>query len=125
MRLYNQSSTTARTALVYITVGALTVIWAGVWCVALYNHPSETSTAYYWCAGFIVTGLALVLLGVVIGRIGQPNQLTGLPPEGVPIAVVTAQPTATAPAPVLTAHNLNGLLVAPDGQVAGTPPQRA
>jgi hypothetical protein len=122
MRLYNQSSTTARTALIYITLGALIVIWAGVWYVALHNNPPENPTAYYWCAGFIVTGLALVGLGVVVGRIGQPTQLAALPPEGVPVAMVIPQPIATTPAPVQTAPKANGVLVTPDGQVVNAPP---
>jgi hypothetical protein len=123
MWLYRQSSTAARAALIYITVGALIVIWAGVWYVALYNNPAETSTAYYWCAGFMVTGLMLVLIGAGVGRIGQSTQLTALPPAGVPVAVMTPQALTTAPVPVLTAPNQNGLLVAPDGQVVAGPPQ--
>jgi hypothetical protein len=124
MWLYNQSSTTARTALIYITVGALTLIWAGVWFVALFNNPPETTTVYYWCAGFMATGLTLILIGVAVGWFGEPTQLAALPPEGVSIAVVTPQPLATAPAPGLAAQNPNGHLVAPDGQVVAGPPQR-
>ena len=124
MWLYNESSTSARAALIYITVGALTLIWGGVWSVALYNNPPETTTVYYWCAGFMVTGLALVLIGVAIGVLGRPTQLAALPSEAVPIAVATPQPIATAPAPVLAAHNTNGVLVAPDGQVVAAPSQR-
>jgi hypothetical protein len=123
MWLYKQSSTTARTALIYITLGALIVIWAGVWYVDLYNNPAETSTAYYWCAGFMVTGLMLVLIGAAVGRIGQSTQLTALPPAAVPIAAMTAPTLAMAPPPVLTAPNQNGFLVAPDGQIVGAAPQ--
>ena len=60
MWLFKQSLSAARTALFYITVGALTVIWTGVWYVYLFNNRPDTSNAYYWCTGFLVTGLTLV-----------------------------------------------------------------
>jgi hypothetical protein len=45
---FSQWTTAGRAALIYITVGALTVIWAGVWYVYLFNNPPAES-AYYWC----------------------------------------------------------------------------
>ena len=66
--------TAARTALTYITVGALTVIWAGVWYVYLHNNPPETQTAYYWCSAFLVTGLVLSVIGLALSMINRAAQ---------------------------------------------------
>ena len=106
MWFFNQPSAAARTALVYITVGALTVIWTGVWYVYLRNHPPENGTIYYWCGGFMVTGITLTLIGLALGRIGRAAQRADLPPQQVPhpsdaeapTAVVVPGQTVTAPA---------------------------
>jgi hypothetical protein len=92
MWLFNQASTAARTSLVYITVGAMTVIWTGIWYVYLYNNPPETHTAYYWCSGFLVSGLTLVLIGLGLGRIGRSARGADLPPVGVPVGLLNPEP---------------------------------
>jgi hypothetical protein len=84
MWFFNQPSSAARMALIYITVGALAVIWSGVWYVYLYNHPPERSSVYYWCGGFMVTGVTLILIGLGLGRIGRAAQRADLPPQSVP-----------------------------------------
>jgi hypothetical protein len=121
MWLVNQTSTAARTALIYITVGALTVIWTLMWYVYLFNNPPETHSVYYWCTGFLVTGLTLVVIGLGLGRIGRSAQRADLPPE-VPLAVVNVQPDAAAP--VLAPPNLTPPVASPNGQVVLGPPQK-
>jgi hypothetical protein len=101
MWLFNQPSTAARTALVYITVGALTVIWTGVWALYLYNNPPHTPTVHYICAGFLVTGLALMGIGFGVGHIGRAARNADLPPQE--IAEMTPTVTTTTPAVTTTA----------------------
>jgi hypothetical protein len=120
---FKQSFTESRTALTYITVGALTVIWAGVWYVYLLNNPAQSQNAYYWCTGFLVTGLVLVCIGLGLGRISRSAQVGNLPSEGVPVAVVNAQPNAMPPGLVLVARNPSAPVVAADAQVAVAPTQ--
>ena len=130
MWLVNQTSTAARTALIYITVGALTVIWTVMWYVYLFNNPSETQSAYYWCTGFLVTGVALVFIGLGLRRIGRSARHADLPPAEVPAAAVNLQPTvATVPAAALApvhvtspavALNAPAVLAPPQGTFAGT-----
>jgi hypothetical protein len=91
MWLFNQASTAARTSLVYITVGALTVIWTGIWYVYLYNNSPDTNSVYYWCTGFLVSGLTLVLIGLGLGRIGRSARGADLPPVGVPLGLLNPQ----------------------------------
>ncbi len=121
MWLFNQTSSAARTALFYITIGALIVIWTGVWYVYLYNNPPETHTIYYWCTGFLVTGLTLVCIGLGVDRIGRSARHADLPPQGVPVTMVNLQPNGAAPAPVAAARNAT----AANGQVLVPPPQGA
>jgi hypothetical protein len=105
MWFFNQPSAAARTALAYITVGALAVIWSGVWYLYLRNYPPERVGAFYWCGGFMVTGITLVGIGLALGRIGRSAQRADLPPQQVPdasdadTAAVVTVPNATPAAP--------------------------
>jgi hypothetical protein len=102
MWLFNQTSSAARISLTYITVGAMSVIWTGVWYVYLYNNPPDSHGVYYWCAGFLVTGLILILIGFGLGHIGRSAQCAELPPQQIAPAVMTTQP-ATAPSVAVAA----------------------
>ena len=107
--------TAARTALTYITLGVLTVIWTGVWYVYMYNNPPEAHAAYYWCIGFLVTGLALVGIGTVLSFMHRAVQPVELPAAVVPMAVVS-------PAPLI-APELISPVVASNAQVVVAPSQ--
>jgi hypothetical protein len=120
---FKQSFTANRAVLTYITVGALTVVWAGVWYVYLFNNPAQTHNAEYWCTGFLVTGLTLILIGLGLGRVGRSVQPSDLPAEGVPLTVANAQPNGTAPALMLVARDPSAPVVAANGQVAAAPLQ--
>ena len=120
---FSQWTTVGRAALTYITIGALTVVWAGVWYFYLFNNPPAQS-AYYWCTGFLVTGLIMVLIGLVLGMISRSARHANLPPAGVPAAVVNLQPNAaTTLAPVLDPLDLTSPAVASNGQVIVAPPK--
>jgi hypothetical protein len=88
MWLFTQASSAARTALIYITAGAVMVIWTLVWYLYLYNNPPETNSADYWCGGLLMTGLALMVIGFGLGRIGRAARHAEMPVEAVaPVAV--------------------------------------
>ena len=112
MWLFNQASSAARISLIYITVGAMSVVWTGVWYVYLFNNPPETHGAYYWCAGFLVTGLILMLLGFGLGHIGRAAQRADLPPQQIGPAVMNAQPVAAIPVAVAVPPDSAGVLAA-------------
>ncbi len=84
----------ARAALIYITAGAVVVIWTIVWYVYLLNNPPETKSAFYWATG---SGLTMILIGFGLGRIGRAAQGAGLAPQAVPLAVMNPQQNAAAP----------------------------
>jgi hypothetical protein len=108
MWLFHQASTAARTALIYITTGALIVIWTVVWYVYLFNHSPETSASYYWCTGFLVTGLTLIVIGLALGSIGRSARRAELPPDGTPLAVMNPQSQTDVTTTKETIANSNG-----------------
>jgi hypothetical protein len=70
MSILSKPSSVARVSVIYITVGAIIDVWSGIWFFYLRNNTPVGAAAYYWCYGFLLTGLALVLIGLIIGRIG-------------------------------------------------------
>ncbi len=70
MSIFSKPSSVARTSVIYITVGALTEVWSGIWFWYLRNNYPSTETTFYWCYGFLLSGVTLMLIGLIIGRIG-------------------------------------------------------
>jgi hypothetical protein len=100
MPLLSKPSPATRTALLYITVGALTVVWTGIWYVYLGNNPpGPDSTAYYWCSGFLITGLTLLCIGLALGRIGRAAQRAELVHEQALSPAANADLSVGQPAP--------------------------
>lgn len=87
MSLISKPSPVTRTAVIYVTVGALTVVWSGIWYLYLRDKHPTSEDAVYWCYGFLLTGLTLVLIGFAlgwiarIGRIGRPTRYVGVSHE--------------------------------------------
>jgi hypothetical protein len=115
MWLFNQPSSSARTALIYITVGAVSVIWTGIWYLYLLNNPPEAHGVYYWCGGFLLTGFTLMLIGFMVGQIGRSARHADNLPQEVSQAMATAIPAALTPAAVTTSPGASGVLVGTDG----------
>ena len=117
---FSQWTTAGRAALTYITIGALIMVWAGIWYVYLFND-ALSENGYYWCTGFMVTGLIMVLIGSGLAMISRAAAQAELPPAGGPVAVVNVQPNVAsvpAPAPVNLAKAAHA-----NGQVALPPPK--
>ena len=106
-------SKSASVALVLIIVGVLTMIWSGIWYAAMRNEalPAWMQNPYI-CTGFFLTGLALAVIGVLVGKIGAaakpadtasdrpgaPNPGAGMP--AVPVPGVGAAPMGVPAAPL-------------------------
>jgi hypothetical protein len=70
-----------RTALIYVTVGALIDVWTTVW---YFTHEDYRSTlTHFWVIGLVLTGVIFVVLGLLLGRIGQAARAAELPPHEV------------------------------------------
>lgn len=102
-----KQSQSAQVALVLIVVGVLSMIWSGVWYVAMRNgHTPEWARMPYIIVGLFLTGFALTVIGVLVGRIGAaakpadtasdkpgaPNPGAGMP--ALPVPGVGAAPLA-------------------------------
>ncbi len=107
MPLVTRRSPAAHTALGYITAGSLILVWSGVWLAWLLYTGSHSSGTYFLCTGTILTGLAVLVIGMLLGQIGKAAKPAEQPAE---VATQTTTDAAghvmtsgPAPAPVQTA----------------------
>ncbi len=116
-----QPSPSAGTALFFITVGTLAAIWAGTWYyfLRLQEDTSPGDWRYFVCTGLFLSGVAVAIIGILVGRIGQSAQQADTPvgevtaaavkPTGVAgtasqVAPQPAVPVNAVPAPVQPIH---------------------
>jgi hypothetical protein len=92
-----QASPAAKTALLYITIGALLVVWTTIWYYYMQSHrdpEAETSDVpFYICTGLLATGGILLAIGFGIGWIGRTARAADDAGEK------GARPAAAAPQP--------------------------
>lgn len=123
MPILSQPAFGPRTALAYITVGALLDVWTTVWYFAFIQgaeHPSNTT--WFFLVGLFLTGITLIALGLALGPIGQAARRAELPPpEAVPAEAAVQQVAAANPPAVAAAPGAipPGYVPAP---AAGVPP---
>src|SRR5207244_1512725 len=117
----------ATTSLIYLTVGALTVVWTIIAYIWL-HYNDGTFNQYLMCHGFLGTGIVLMVIGLALGRIGRAAraaEVSGPPPAQTVVAPPTqgavpaaapngyAQPVVTgpqaAPPPPATAQSAQPL----------------
>src|SRR5262245_40363845 len=115
-------SPAARTALIYVTIGALTIIWSGIWLVYLLMNPPAGSGVFYVCAGFIISGTAVFLLGLGLGRLGRAARDAEISTVPVaPAAVVADAVVSDAGAAVGVAPSAPAQVVVPASPVPSSP----
>lgn len=87
-----------RAALVYITVGALLDVWVAVWYFAFARNGNEplSSTTQFWLLGLFLTGLTLLVIGLLLGQIGRAARKAELPPPEALAAEARIQQSAVA-----------------------------
>lgn len=104
MPLLSKPAFGPRTAIIYITVGALIDVWTGVWYMtyARDNSGNITRNTWFWLAGLFLTGLTLIVIGFFLGRIGRAARKAELPPKEAQSDEAAIQQTAAAvPHPVI------------------------
>jgi hypothetical protein len=100
MAMINKRSGAFPTALVYVTVG--TVIGSCTIVSLVFNAP-QTQAGYLCAVAVLMTGLALLAMGLLSGRIGRPDGTAELAlPE------LTA-PAASVPLVVPLNHAVHGM----------------
>ena len=118
----------ARTALTYITTGALVDIWAGVWWYYMHNQTDGNMDRTWWYVdiGLLLSGAILILIGLTIGRIGREARHADAPPPSPNASPSAPQPTMQGNVPVVNNPQAvfpNGVPMVPATGVtaAGTP----
>ena len=123
MAILNKLTSAFPTAIIYITVGTLISVWTIVWLV--FNQP-ETKNNYFWPVGFLITGLALLTIGLFLGRIGRSARRAEMAPSEVTPASANAEQMAAARPVVVPNSGVAGnQVVQPSAAVVGVEPGTA
>lgn len=72
-----------RASLIYITVGALIDVFVACFYVFMVDKSrpiEELNSTYFWLTSLFLTGLTLLAIGLLLGRIGQSARRAELPP---------------------------------------------
>jgi hypothetical protein len=102
--IMSKPSRAAHMAIIYVTAGALLIVWSSVWYAwMLHQTPPDASQPnkdgwFYLCYAIFFSGLTLFIIGFALGRIGRAGRRAELPPEVT--TTYTAQP-AIASQPVM------------------------
>jgi hypothetical protein len=104
--LLKQHSRSAALAIGYVTTGALAMIWAGIWLYWMLEHGVERGDSkYYVCLGLFLSGLAVFIIGLAVGRLGreakQADTTAGVVAPQIPGAGMVAPAAPVAGAPVM------------------------
>ena len=93
-----------RVALIYVTVGALIDVWTLVYYFTVARDRELNNSTWFWLSGLFLTGLTLVILGLVLGPLGRAARKAELPPsEATPSEAAIQARAASTPHPVMPA----------------------
>jgi hypothetical protein len=83
MNILTNITSATRAALLYITVGAVMTVWSAIYYTYLNNHPPAqgNDVPWYVCSGFLLTGIALFVIGCAVGWIGRAARQAEVPHE--------------------------------------------
>ena len=105
MPLLSRPAFGPRTAIIYITIGALLDVWTIVWYFSFARNQEGyiSRDTWFWLAGFFFTGWTRIVIGLLLGHIGQSARKAELPPAEAEEQEAAIQQTAAAtPNPVVT-----------------------
>jgi hypothetical protein len=121
MPLMSKPSEEAKIAILFVTAGALTLVWSGVWMLFLHDHAPETAPwQHYVCYGCLASGLVVLVIGLALGRIARAARQAEMPPEEITAAESKISHEAASRAPIVTPTGIGGAAVTNgDGTVAG------
>jgi hypothetical protein len=97
----------AKLAVSYITVGTLMVVWSAIWLFYL-TVSADISGPVYIATGVILSGIAVVLIGMSLGDIGKEANRDeaevqqaeiGIPPTQPSVTTVKTDPSVAVPRP--------------------------
>jgi len=94
--LMSKPSGAAPATLVYITLGAIMTVWSGIWFMYLSNNPPTHQAINYLCYGFLITGIVLLVIGIILGPISRWARHAELPPVEATSAAIQTEQARTA-----------------------------
>ena len=124
MPLLSKPAFGPRTAIVYITIGSLIDVWTAVWyfTYARDDHGAISRNTWFWLAGLFLTGITLIVIGILLGEIGRSARKAEMPPREAQDQEATIQETAAAnPHPAVAAGMVGGVPGVAPGMMAGVP----
>jgi hypothetical protein len=99
--MWTKKTSASYAALVYVTVGGLLLVWSAIWFWRLNQTEVDANNIkWYFCYGFLLSGLVLLLIGLTVGQIRRAaaRRAEPLPPQ----TFDPAAPAAVSPPPVAT-----------------------
>jgi len=130
MPLLSKPAFGPRTAIIYITIGSLIDVWTAVWyfTYARNDHGNISRDTWFWLAGLFLTGVTLIVIGILLGEIGRSARKAEMVPSEAQGEEAAIQETAAANPPAAVAGGMtggmpmmNGVPMAPAGTMVGTP----
>ncbi len=92
MQSIQSKSSGAPTALVYVTLGALLSVWSGVWFLYEKNNEHPSRGIYYVCSGLLLTGIALLAIGFLVGSMARKAQEAEIAKEAAKAGAIDRNP---------------------------------
>jgi hypothetical protein len=111
MPLMSKPSEEAKIAILFVTTGALVLVWCGVWLWYQYDHPDTAAWEQYTCYGGLGSGLVLLVIGLALGRIARAARQAELPPPEATGAESQISHEAASRAPIVTPTGFGGAAV--------------
>jgi hypothetical protein len=96
MAILSQPAFGPRVALAYVTGGTLLDVWTAVWFFAFARGQPITNLTWFWLVGLFLTGVTLIVIGLLLGPIGQAARRAELPPADAVNAEAQIQQSAAA-----------------------------
>lgn len=94
-----KQAASAKTSLIYLTLGALTMVWTSIYYIYLNRSgTSDDSSMYLICYGFFFSGVVLFGIGLTVGYIGRAAMKSETAPTPVSITPMGTVPAGQAPA---------------------------
>jgi len=101
---WSNQTQSARMAIIYITLGALIDVWTALYYFLVYEKNSD-SNSLFWIAGFFFSGLALLIIGFLVGQIGRAAGKAEVAPATTGPVTTTPNPVPVVPAASLPMEN--------------------
>lgn len=124
MPLLSKPAFGPRTAIIYITIGSLIDVWTMVWyfTYARGEQGNISRDTWFWLAGLFLTGLTLIVIGILVGEIGRKARKAEMPPPDAQYQEATIQETAAAnPRPIVVGGTTGGMSLTNAGPIGGIP----